>query len=158
MTNAQLLTLKVAILADPALTAHVTIGNHTAIAEYMNAAAVPDYWVWRTSLSRAQIYDAMDWTTFIARSQGERDAFATILANDSVNPSRANVRQAFIDIFSGVGGASLRTALNTASQRQANRTEKLFVASGTGTTGDPGVMSFQGFITHEDVANALAAV
>lgn len=157
MTNAQLLTLKAAILADPALTAHVTIGNHTAIADYMNSDASPDWIVWRTSLSRAQIYDAMNWTTFIARTQGERDAFNAILVDGALNPSLPNIRQAFTDIFSGGTGATLRAALTAAAQRKATRTEKLFT-TGTGTAASPALLVFEGFITHEDVANALAAV
>ena len=76
-----LAALKAHILADSALNAHPnTPDGAFAIADAMNLAANPDYWVWRTSVPKKEIVTqpSVDATTFtwagngfITRSEGE---------------------------------------------------------------------------------------
>lgn len=156
LTSAQYVALKSYILGDVNLAASVSAGDHVGIAEYMNAPASPDFWCWKSSMSRAEIYGAMNWTTYIGRTVGERDAFNAILIDGSINPSMDNIRQAFVDIFSGVAASAVnqRAALNAAAVRKAKRIEKLF-AQGTGSTAVPALLVFEGSIEHSDVSTAL---
>lgn len=166
LTSQQLATLKADILADSNLNSQPNNDDgNFAIAAIYNAAASPDYWVYRTRVSKAEYTQStsidgtvFNWTGagFITRAQGERDAWRELFnGNDECNPSLANVRQAFTDIFSGgtAPAPANRTHLATVSRRKATRVEKLF-ATGAGTTANPSVMGFEGSITFQDVSAA----
>lgn len=163
LSTAQLPALKAAILADGTLSALPNTSDaNITIAAAFNAASSPAYWVWRTAVlesefTRATSVDGTNWSwpTYIARSQGERDAWARLFMGGlgGANPSLPNVRQAFVDIFSGAGGASQRTHLQAVSRRVATRAEQLY-ATGTGSTGSPGVAGFEGVVSYVDVENA----
>ena len=169
LTSVQLLTLKTDILADPVLNAQPqTSDGAFAIAAAYNLAAVPDFWVFRTKVTKDEIVGSasVDGTTFawtgagyITRNQGERDAFNAIFnSQGAVNASLANVRQAFIDIFSGgtAPAPANRTHLAAMARRKATRGEKLF-ATGTGSTAAPGTMVVEGQITVQDVQDARSS-
>jgi hypothetical protein len=131
LNPAQLSTLKSAILADPTQAANAANANWQAIADWLNEPDPTGAKCWKTSISQEAVWDVMDWTVFINRSQGERDCFRMLFTGRGViNPSRLNVRRAIADIFSGVGAAvvALRDALTTAFQRPITRGEKLFAA------------------------------
>jgi hypothetical protein len=166
LTSGQLTTLKADIQADGTLNSFPNNPDgNTAIATAYNLASSPDFWVWRTRVTRSEYVNeaSVDATTFnwtgtgfITRSQGERDAFRELFNHTgSVNPSLPNVRQAFTDIFSGgtAPAPANRTHMATVSRRKATRGEKLF-STGTGSTAVPAVMAFEGALTFEDVAAA----
>lgn len=165
LTPAQLATLKADILADPVLAAKpMNDDGHLAIAQAYNLLAAPDYWVWRTAVTKEEFVQGAgpEGTTFIwvgngfiTRSVGEQTAWRELFSGaDACNPSLTNVRQAFTDIFSGTGNAaSNRAHMSAVSRRKARRGERLF-AAGTGSTASPGTMTFEGQITGPDVAQA----
>jgi hypothetical protein len=166
LSSAQLATLKADILADPVLSAEPNTGDgNFNIALAYNLAASPDFWVWRSRVSKAEYImstspdgTTFNWTGagFITRSQGERDAWRELFdAQGNANPSLANVRQAFLDIFSGgtAPAPANRAHLAAVSRRKATRGEKLF-ATGTGSTASPATMGFEGMIVVTDVQNA----
>lgn len=136
-----------------------------AVAGWYSQAAVPDFWVWRSSVTKSELVNStstdgttFNWTGagFITRSQGERDAWRELFnGSDVVNPSLSQVRQAFADIFSGATAPAPanRTHLLTIARRKALRVEKMF-ATGTGSTGSPAVMSFEGTISGQDIETA----
>lgn len=166
LTSAQLATLKAAIDADAELAA---IPNNPdgafAIALLLNATAAPDYWVWRSKVTQADYVSTTSldgttwsWTTYIQRSQGERDGWREMFADTgAVNPSNANVRAGFADVFSGAGGATQRTHLTSMSRRKATRGEKVFATPTVGGSGqrgssaNPDTMGFEGSLTYNDV-------
>lgn len=162
LTPAQKATLKAAIAADSQLNAFL---NNTdgafAIAAILNMTASPDYWVWRSKVTQEEAVGTTtedgtvwSWTTYIGRSQGERDGWREMFADTgAINPSKTNVRQGLADIFSGAGGATQRTHLLTVSRRRATRSEKLF-STGTGSTASPAVMGFEGSLSYQDVDDA----
>ena len=163
LTPAQQQTLRDAIAADPQLAAQpMNADGHFAIAQAMNDTASPDFWVWRTSVTKDELVAKVgpDGTTFswtgagyITRSQGERDAFNAIFdSRGAVNASLANVRQAFADIFSGntAPAPANRTHLLAVSRRKATRAEKLF-ATGTGSTASPATLALEGALSAQEV-------
>lgn len=169
LTNAQLLVIKADILANPDLNANADDADgNNAIAALYNQAAASDYWVWRTDVTRAEILHttSVDATTFkfagasgagyITRDQGERDAFTLLFTDGTVDARRANIRQAFTDIFSGVNGLANRAHCAAIARRKGSRIEKL-LSTGAGTTLNPGIMAFEGPITRTDIENARAA-
>ncbi len=166
LSTTQLQTLKAAILAetDATFVALRTANNEQGMAEWYNAAASPEYYVKRTTLSRHDIITGTsdDGTTFswaggayITRSQGERDAFREMFnSTGNVNPSLTSIQAAFADIFSGTGGAGNRAHITAMSRRPASRVEKLF-ATGAGTKVSPSTAAFDGSITAQTISDAL---
>ena len=165
MTPAQLLILKNDILADPPLNSFPNNSDgNTAIAMLYALTALPDFWVWKTRLTKGECTQvvsvdgtAFAWTGtgFIARSAGERDCWNAQFDSGWCNPSLPNVRQAFQDIFSGATAPAPanRTHLLAVSRRRATRIEQL-LATGAGSTASPATMSFEGALTYQDVQAA----
>jgi hypothetical protein len=168
LTPAQLTTLKADIAGNPTLSSKpLNDDGAQAIADFYNALALPAFWVWRTKVTKGDYVNgtSVDGTTFswagtgyITRAQGERDAWVQMFdSTGAVNPSQANVRTAFSDIFSGATAPAPanRTHLTTVSRRQVTVAEKLF-ATGTGSTAAPATMGFEGPVSGADVSQARA--
>jgi len=156
LTPAQLVTLRADIDADPVFSVLPNNDDTSfAIAEAYNQTASPDWIVWRTNLSREELFDATVLTELISRSQGERDTYRTMLDQGVVSAAKASIRQAFADIFSGPAGATTRAQLTAVAKRTATRAEKLF-STGTGSDAAPATMSFEGSLSYHDVAQARA--
>jgi hypothetical protein len=154
LTTAQLQTLKADILADPVLAAHPQNSDGAfAIAAAYNLPASPTWTVWRNGIPTKEIKRAVVWTEYIARSAGERDAFVLMTSNGVVDAGDANIRQGFLDIFSGPSGATTRAQLTTLSKRTATRAEKLF-STGTGSDASPATLTFEGTLSYQDVEAA----
>lgn len=131
----------------------------------LNVLASPDFWVWRTAVTKAEITEqqSIDATNFvfagngfIARSTGELTCWEELFSTGACNPSLANVRQAFQDIFSGTGNAATnRTHLLVVARRKSTVGEKLF-ATGTGSTASPATMALgaEGNVTAANVSQA----
>ena len=73
-----------------------------------------------------------------------------------INPSTADRRAFFDDVYSGAGGVLTRAKLLILWKRFALRGEKLF-ATGTGTDLLPATLVFEGRVTNTDVLAALAS-
>jgi hypothetical protein len=165
LTTAQLSTIKADIQANSDLNSKPnTPDGNFEVARLYGLVASPDYWVWRTSVSKGEFVQSTSvdgtnfvWTGngFITRQAGEQAAWREIFNGTGFcNPSLPNVRQAFTDIFSGTGNAALnRTHLATIGRRKASRVEKL-LATGTGSTASPATMGFEGTITGDDITEA----
>lgn len=172
LTPAQQATLKADITANSDLNTNPnTSDGNFEIARLYNLDASPDYWVYRTKVSKEEFVTSVgpDGTTFnwagngfITRSAGEQAAWRELFSSAGIcNPSLANVRQAFVDIFSGTGNAAAnRTHLSGVARRKATRVEKLFAidtpgsGAGRGTTTDPDTMTFEGQVHASDVETA----
>lgn len=151
LTQAQKTALAADIVTNRALIAD---GDTAGAADFYNTVASPDYWVWKDYLTEHQIVEdtsvdgtVWSWTAYIARSQGERDAWVRMFNGTfSINPSIKQVRDGIADIFSGGTGATQRTHLLAIGRRKASRVEKLF-STGLGTAAAPSNMGFVGPIT-----------
>lgn len=161
-TQTELDTLKVAAQAEPSIQGCLTGGDDVCVADWFNAAS--SYIVWKSRVTKDTYQTETGPTTgttfnwsgtggYIARSQGERDAWNTLFsATNYVNPSRANVIAAFNDIFSGTGAGAVanRALLLDLSKRAATNAEKV-LATGTGTNATPGTMTWEGRISPNDI-------
>lgn len=125
-----------------------------AIAVAYNLTASPQFVVWKSDLPTKDCKIAMVWTEYIGRSASERDAWQFMLSNGTINAGDVNVRQGIQDIFSGPNGAGTRAALVAIAKRDATRAEALF-ATGTGSDGSPGTLTFEGNLSFSDVLAAM---
>lgn len=162
LTSAQKVTLRNFILADPTMGPQAQAQDFASIRNELNANAAPAFWVWRTSVSRADIYNTVDfegnswsWTTYKNQSVTEQGAWTQIFMGDIANFAQANVRAGVSAIFTGSAQANAQDAhILSVARRQANVTEKLF-ATGTGSTADPAVMTFEGTLTEQNVSDIV---
>jgi hypothetical protein len=178
MTPQQLSALKTDINAPgnaAALSGAISTRDGSFIANFYNAAASPVFLVFKTLLGKHDITEsssldpdgttarAFDWASpggYIARSQGERDAFREIFnATDSCRPDLLGVRAGFDDIFSGsgVGAVANRNHIKNVSRRSASRVEKLLATGGNGAAATPATAGFVGPLSGQDVLDALDA-
>lgn len=156
LTTAQLQTLKTHINADPALSSQpLTSAGAQAIADVMNLAASPNFTVWKTSVTITAIGDKFNGTELAGLSSLNQTRLQTIAQYSpmGVNPSLADRRAFFDDVFSGAGGVNTRAALLALWKRLATRGEKLY-ATGTGSDPSPATLVVEGKITSEHVQQA----
>lgn len=156
LTVAQSQALKAAIAADATLAAipHTQDGAQQ-VADAFNQAASPAFVVWKTNVSVGATGDAINATELAGLTSLNTTRLQTIAqyAPNGFNPSLADRRQAFNDIFSGSGGAVTRPALLAIWKRNATRGEKLY-ATGTGSDASPATLVFEGSLAVADVVAA----
>lgn len=163
LTPAQLATLKADILADPAFTAlRSSPDGRDAIRAAYGQFPAADYWVWRSNVSRAEIYNNVspdsttwNWTTYKNQPATEQNAWTQMFMGDQADFSKANLRAGVAAIFTGSAQATAqRDHVLAMGRRKATRAEKLF-ASGAGSTVAPATMTFEGALSFADVDSAL---
>lgn len=162
LTPEQKAALKAAALAEPSIATCISGGNDVCVTTWFNTAST--FVVWRNSVTQNEYQSRENGTTFnwsgaggfIARSQGERDAWRTMFQAGAVDPSKANVLAAFNDIFSGAGAGAVanRAHLLSVSKRMATNAEKV-LATGTGTDASPGKLTFYGTISLSETSSIL---
>lgn len=156
MTPQQLATLKTNIEADPVLNAKpMTSAGAYEIAEAYNALASPSWTVWKTNVTINEVGKKFNGSELAGLTTGNQTRLQTLalyLAG-GVNPSLADNRAFFDDVFSGAGGANTRAALLILWKRLATRAEKLF-SSGTGSDASPATVTFEGPVSSSDVQQA----
>jgi len=156
LTNAQLQTLKTAILADPALAAlPMTSGGATVIAEAMNALATPNFIVWKTDVSIDEIMrNGMDWARVDNLSVGKARIWDWLGRLGSFDASKPNVRAGIDATWVGTSAdLAVRASVYTHCKRKATRAEKLF-ATGVGSDASPAAMGFEGALSADDIQQA----
>ena len=169
MTPAQLQTLKAAVLAsvDPAVQAAGASRNDTELARLLNLPST--FYVWRSTVPADEVADAILWDRLTPADAPDGSAIQTnrlllcqskqinlqvlLQGRDSIGTGRANLRAGLSDALqnvpSGIGGATQDAGWAGASRVKATITrlatvaERVF-ATGTGTTGIPGNLVFEG--------------
>jgi len=161
LTTEQKATLKTFIQGVPELNTLYVDGNLDGLAAGLNATASPVFTVWRSSVEKKDVVQGVSregtsfiWAGngFISRSAGEIECWNQLFNSTlTMNPSLPNVRQAFLDVFSGTGNAALnRTHLAAVAKRNASVIEKLF-ATGTGSLAAPATMVIEGPIGYQEL-------
>lgn len=161
LTNAQLLTLKAAILneTNPTFVGYRNANDRPSMATFFNQASSPAFTVWKTSVPIAQVGTAMNSNEVAGLTTANTNRLQVMAAysGGAFNPSIADVRAAFDNVFSGAGGVNTRTALLVLWKRIATRFEKLY-ATGTGTDQSPALLVIEGSIDADHIGEALEAV
>lgn len=164
LSGPQLITLKAAILADPLLNAYpnTTDGNFDMASGgplqnlgLRAPAAAPNNVVWKSNVSITSAGDNIVASELAGLSTLNATRLQTIvqLSPAGINPSMADRRAFFDDVFSGAGGVATRAKLLLLWKRIANKLEKIF-ATGTGSDATPATMTVEGFISGTDVSAA----
>jgi hypothetical protein len=177
LTPEQNALLKAAIEADQMLNA---LPNNTdsafEIAAQFNAEASPAFYVWKSNANIDEIYDAITWASLTPADAPDATVEYTnralscqarqinlqimLQGKQTLNATKLKIRQGLTDALQGVpsgaGGATLDAGwppVKQALYRKATRVEAL-LATGTGTTGVPALMSFEGNLSYQDAYQA----
>jgi hypothetical protein len=151
LSPAQKTTLKAFILATPALNTLYVDGNLDGLAAALNAPAAPTFTVWKTSVSINDVGKGFINTGLAALMSANNDRLISFAAyNSIVDPSRADQRAFFDDVFSAASGASTRASLLALWKRTASVIEKLF-ATGTGSDASPATLTYEDVLPYSDL-------
>lgn len=140
---------------------------NTAIAGWYNLATDPAFWVWRSRVSRSDVYNTTsdlspathwNWTTYKNQSVTEQNAWTQMFMGDQADFSKPNLRAGIAAIFTGSAQANAqRDHCLAVGRRAATRAEKL-LAAGAGTAASPATLpenvnySFE--LSEQDVTTA----
>jgi hypothetical protein len=154
MTPAQLSALKTALLADAdsAVAAAVAARNDTEIARLYNLSST--FIVWRTRVPMAEYRAAITWTEVDALSVGKARIWEWMTGGQTLelDASDVAVRQGIADAWAS--NSTTRPALLAVGKRAATKAEAVF-ATGTGTTGTPGALVWEGTVNINDIGAAF---
>ena len=156
LTSEQLQTLKADIALVPEWTA-LPLTNSAAllIADAYNAAATPDFIVWRTNVSIDEIMrNGMAWDRVDNLTTGKARIWDWIGRLGTFDASKPNIRAGIDAAWVGTAAdLAVRATVYTHCKRKATKVEKLF-ATGTGSGASPATMAVEGRLSADDVAQA----
>lgn len=135
LTLPQKTTLKAAILADSTANQFYTDGNLAGLVGTLNANAAPDFFVWRRSVTLAEIHaNGFDWVRVDNLSVGKARIWEWMfMATGEFNPEKPNIRAGIIECWKGTAAdLAVQAVVFGHCQRLASFCERLF-ATGPGT-------------------------
>jgi len=161
-------------------------GSDAAVAACLNAL-VPAFFVYRTEIPVAEVFDAIIWANFtpsdaiptdsslnsdvyqsrqIACQTKQMNLQTMLMGQASLNSAKPNVRAGLQDALTGIPSgtfgapraAGWTTVRDTVLARVATRAEKLYATGGNGASAaTAATLTFEGVITTQDVQAARAA-
>ena len=140
LTTEQLATLRTHIEQSPDMNT-LPPGSDSAfqIAALLNEKAVPDFYIWKESVTNAEILqNGMDWLRVDNLAAGKARIWEWMFQFGAVNPSKANVRAGIAEVWKGTAADNaVRLSVFQHCQTLATRLQKLFATgAGTATTVD----------------------
>lgn len=149
LSPAQVAALKTTCLADTVTCKPLhDAADDVGLAAYFNTDTVT-YIVWRPSVTDREIMASaeFDWTRVDNLTNGKARIWEYLLRFGTIDPSKANVRAGIDATWVGTqADLNVRAAVYLVCKRSATRAEKA-LASGSGTTNSPSVMTFTGSVT-----------
>lgn len=154
LSESQRVTLAAHICSssDPAVQAALAVRNDTELTRLYNLPS--SFIVWRESIAPEEYREGMVWTEIDQLTVGKARIWEWVTQQMTmpIDATKENVRAGLAEVFPA--NSETRPALLNIAKEAATLAESLF-ATGTGTTALPGVRTFVGTITTEDVGRAL---
>jgi hypothetical protein len=154
LTLQQKQALKTYILNDGTLAAHAAAFEYSSISTELNTQS--SYVVWKSSILEEDLHSAYVWTEMDNLTTAKYNQLSLLLRPGVINTSLTAVRQGLNDIFSGAQLSNTKTAVLAMIKRNATIAEQLF-ALGTGTTGSPGSLVWEGLIAPQEISSILSS-
>lgn len=158
LTDSQKAIVHADMIANPALATYISVGDDTALANYYNATAVPDYIVWKSSVRKDEILlsTTFDWTRVDNLTTGKSRIWDMMFDNTAktINPGNSNIRAGIDATWVGTAAdLAVRASVYEKCKRPATLLEKLF-AIGSGTTVSPSILAYEGKISPAEISEA----
>lgn len=179
MNIAQLATLATSIKANPEFWNGTTqLLNNEEIADFYNAKASPEFYVWNPAVEVDHLFDLILWANLTPASpttdttniylnrlglcQSKQANIQIILSGrQTIDATKANIRAGLQDALSAIPSKADGTLQNAnwngvrvELYKTATNVEKLF-STGTGDTANPALYTFEGSVTPDNVATAV---
>lgn len=157
LTTAQLTTVRTFACADTGTARPMVLAGDTAsLRAWLNATGT--FVVWRKAVPTPSIGPVLNYVAVSNLTTANRDRATTFVI---LNPATFDASQDIADYWDttfggtlGGQGATVRAALQAHWRRNALRVEQA-LSSGSGTTGSPGVMTFEGAISEPDTTRLV---
>lgn len=153
LSDPQKSTLKAAALADQTAAGYITAGNDLALKDWFNANTT--YVLWRTSLTRAELFkdSAFDWTRVDNLTVGKARIADWQFSSGAINCAEPNIRAGIDATWVGTAAdLAVRDSVYAKCKRSATKAESV-LGIGSGTTASPSVPGWEGSISAQDVIN-----
>lgn len=160
MTPEQLTILKTAILAEtnPVFVALRQANNEQGMADWYNVTST--FVVWLQSVTRDAVsVEGFDWTQVDNLTNGQARIWDLLFdtLTKTINPSEPGKRAAISECWKGTAAkVAVGTFVLSKCKRFASRGEQVF-ATGVGISATPGLLTFEGSITAQNISDALRA-
>lgn len=156
LNETQLDTLHDAILGNPVWNAQPnTPDGNSEIARLLALPTNPAHIVWKNNVSMVEIGKNINGAELAGLTTGNNTRLQTItmICGGFIDPSLADQRAFFADVFSGAGGTQTTIKLNALWRKTASESQKIFSA-GAGTTASPSTVEYMDTITYQEVGVA----
>lgn len=154
LTEAQMQTLKNLAASDETAEAYLDGAHDSELAAWYNTVADTNYYVWRSSVTDREIQadPAFDWTRVDNLSVGKDRIWTYMFKFGSINPSQPNIRAGISAVWVGTA-ADLAVQAAVLAKCKANPTRAVkALATGTGTSATPALMTFEGMISQAEAS------
>lgn len=153
LDTAQITALNTFALNDPTASACIAAGDDGCLYNFMKTDTT--FVVWRTNVSQSEIMQSstFDWTRVDNLTTGKARVWDLMFKTPTgtLNASKANIRSGIDATWVGTAAdLAVRASVYEKCKRFANQAEKV-LATGTGTTGDPGVLTFEGVVPFSEI-------
>jgi len=117
----------------------VSADTYTEVAQWYNAQATPPYWVWKSSVTRADVYHKVgpdgtvwNWSTFKSQQLPEQNTWTQMFMGDTSPCHLITFREGAFNVFSGsTPQNNQRAHVLSIFRRQAIRLETVIAAAVT---------------------------
>jgi len=158
LTTVQLQALKSAIATetDPVFVTLRATNDESGMAAWYNLTSTFVAWKSKvTLLETGQAFNGTEWAGMTSANH-TRLTDVALWISSGYDAAKADIRAMFNDIWSGAGGTNTRANLLTLWKRFATRGEKIY-CTGAGSDASPGIFTFEGVLTAQDISDALRA-
>lgn len=141
------------------LTAHPELANDDVAAAALNALVSSSYFVWRTSVSRSDMYTTIsdlpsswDWTIYIAQTVPQQNGWVQMFMGDILSMAALNNRIGIAKIFGNTNAETLHCF--AVGRRACTVLEQMFVAavvSPPANSGNDGIAGNRGKASNPDL-------
>ena len=156
LTPAQQTTVRAFACADTGTARpYVLNGDANSLRAWLNTQGT--FVVWRTSVPLVEILrnPAYDWTRVDNLSVGKARIWEMMFMPGPIDCSRANIRAGIDAVWVGTAAdLAVRAVVMAQCKRNSNRVEQA-LATGTGTTATPGLLTYEGEIGETDSVRLL---
>jgi len=153
----------IAANTDPVVVDALAHGNNNGIREWYAETAVPDFWVFVSTITVSDIKGAMAWSADYANFKDDMEAIRFLLANGEYDPRPKGSREALNSVFAAC--PTTKSGILDIAVRKVNRTEKLFAVADDGLAGGDGsaknaaaIAVVEGPASLDDVRAAVALI
>lgn len=156
LTNSEALILKADLAAKgntvfggDTINSHLANTRFELISDYYNSSANPQIDLWRPDVTVDEITNVITMSDFIARTQGQRDAWIVMSQASFINATLSLVRTNFVSIFGS--NTTTTNAVTAIAKKASTNFEALFVASGVSS-------KYKYVVSPDDIYQAIRAI